>query len=385
MFIVAEGPGDLIFLSWLTNPIPGAVDSLAEQAYEELAGAMQSRQAVLLSERIYGSVDAIPPVLKVRQKVLERRGCRMEAPPTCVEGKPFSGSGFAGIHVIALRPPLVSEAPIVFGRQIRGARARGCDAEYLFLADVGQLAREAQADTPAAETRAALAYAEQILEQEQWSFHDVRRTWFYLDNILDWYCDFNTVRNQAFKQMGLLNGHPDTLVPASTGIHGRNARGGWCTLDLLAMKPVEGQPFEIQRLKNPRQNEATSYGSAFSRGLSIKTATSLYVFVSGTASIDEQGKTVHPGNFDRQVRRTVENVESLLISAGARLEDICQATVFIKNQQDVERYLRMAGRLGIDEIPAINTIADVCRDDLLFELDATVVLPCSPLTYENRK
>ncbi|MFB3786494.1 MAG: Rid family hydrolase [bacterium] len=385
MLIVAEGPGDLVFLSWLADPTPCSLEKLAERAYDELAGEIQSRRAVLLSERIYGSVDSIPPVLKIRQAVLERRGCPVEVPPTCVEGKPFSGSGFAGIHALALRSPLVPDTPVVFEGKACGAKARGSDAEYLCLADVGQLARGSQAVTPAGEARTALTLAEQILEQERWSFHDVRRTWFYLDNILDWYGEFNAVRNQAFKQMGLLNGNPLTLVPASTGIHGRNALGGWCTLDLLAMKPVEGQPFETRRLKNPKQNEAISYGSAFSRGLSIKTATSIYLFVSGTASIDEQGKTVHSGNFERQVQRTVENVEALLTSAGARLEDICQATTFVKNINDVDQYAQIASRLGIDEIPAINTIADVCRDDLLFELDATVVLPCSTIIHETRK
>ncbi|NPU98102.1 MAG: hypothetical protein HPY51_12915 [Candidatus Omnitrophica bacterium] len=385
MFIVAEGPGDLIFLSWLVNPNQDSLDQQVEQAYEELGGEIQSRNAILLSERIYGSVAASPRILQIRQAVLERRGWRVEVPPTCVEGKPFSPSGFAGVHAIVIQPASHPGCPVRYSGKTCGTKIRGNDAEYLYLADVGQLARAPFAGSPAEEARAALALAGRILEQENWSFHEVRRTWFYLDKILDWYGDFNAVRNQAFKQLGLLNGNPLTLVPASTGIQGRNALGGWCTLDLLAMKPVAGRPLEIKRLKNPKQNEATAYGSAFSRGLSIQTATSLYVFVSGTASIDEQGKTVHAGDFERQIRRTLENVEALLQAAGARLEDICQATAFVKNPNDVDRYLRIAGRLGIDEIPAVNTIADVCREDLLYELDATAVLPCSPLSHDSRK
>ena len=65
--------------------------------------------------------------------------------------------------------------------------------------------------------------------------------------------------------MGLVGPGGDGQIPASTGIEGRNARGGWCALDLLALQPRAGGRLEMRRLHNRKQNEATEYGSAFAR------------------------------------------------------------------------------------------------------------------------
>ncbi len=96
--------------------------------------------------------------------------------------------------------------------------------------------------------------------------------------------------------------------------------------------------------------------------------------LSGTASIDEHGNTVHPGDFDCQARRTLDNVESLLASGGAVFDDICQASVFVKHLEDVERLHRILKLRGLDNLPLVCTIEDICREDLLVELDATAVI-----------
>ena len=167
-------------------------------------------------------------------------------------------------------------------------------------------------------------------------------------------------------------------IPASTGIHGRNHHLSWCTLDLLATRPVGGVPLTIDRLANPKQNEAPDYGSAFSRGLAVTTGRTRYVVVSGTASIDDQGETIHVGDFVRQTEVTMDMVEALLVQGGAGLENVVQATAFIKRPEDVGTFQRIINELGLEDLPIVCTIADVCRDDLLFELDATAVLPATP-------
>ena len=96
--------------------------------------------------------------------------------------------------------------------------------------------------------------------------------------------------------------------------------------------------------------------------------------VSGTASVDEYGNTVHPGDFDCQARRTLDNIESLLASGGAVFDDICQASAFVKRPQDVKRLHRILQLRGLENLPIVCTIEDVCRDDLLVELDATAVI-----------
>jgi enamine deaminase RidA (YjgF/YER057c/UK114 family) len=93
------------------------------------------------------------------------------------------------------------------------------------------------------------------------------------------------------------------------------------------------------------------------------------VYISGTASIDEAGHTIHLGDAAGQIERTVRNIEALIGTRGLTLNDIRQATVFLKHPGDLSRFRELCadnafGRLGVC------MAADVCRADLLFEIDA---------------
>jgi enamine deaminase RidA (YjgF/YER057c/UK114 family) len=293
-------------------------------------------------------------------------------PTTYVEGSPVGRAGFSGIHVLGARgrSRLLAEGDRVFGRVVEGETAR-----LVGLADVGRRMSRRLAVGPAEDAASALDAAEELLAREGFSFRDVARTWFYLRDILDWYGPFNAVRNAAFRRMGLTGPGGDGNIPASTGIEGRNPRGGWCTLDLLALQPKGGGRAPMERLRNRKQNEATEYGSAFARAMEVVLGDARYVFVSGTASIDDHGATVHAGDFETQASYTLEAVQSLLESAGARLRDVAQATAFLKNPCDARAFERVVGRSGLADAPLVTTVADVCRDDLLFEIDAVAVVP----------
>jgi enamine deaminase RidA (YjgF/YER057c/UK114 family) len=258
----------------------------------------------------------------------------------------------------------------VFGRLVEGRSAR-----VLGLSDVGRRASGRLAAGPTEEAGATIHSAVTLLEKEGYSFRDVARTWFYLRDILDWYGPFNAVRNEAFHKLGLMGRNGDGAIPASTGIEGRNARGGWCTLDLIAAQGQPGGRFDMERLHNREQNEATEYGSAFARGMAVTLGDCRYFFVSGTASIDDHGATVHVGDFEAQTLHTLTAISALLEGAGAALPDVRQATAFLKNPLDLRSFERIADRAGLSGVPMVTTVADVCRDDLLFELDATAVVP----------
>lgn len=369
--------GDLTFLTWAAGA-GGSAREVAAGAYEALLGALASRGAVVLQERIFGRSEAARGVLETREEVWRRCGAPPTATPTYVEGVPLGSGDLAGIHVIAAdgrggNGRLLAHEGRVCGRVITTGTA-----ELLALSDAGRLVR-GRALSRDAETREVLRAVEDVLADEGWTFGDVGRTWFYLREILDWYGPFNRVRNEEFRRMGLLGGAGalQGRIPASTGIEGRNALGGWCTLDLLAARPANGGAFEMRRLANVRQSEATEYGSSFARGVALTMGGFRYVFVSGTASIDDHGASVHEGDFESQTRRTFETVEALLAGAGAAMGHVRQATAFVKRPRDARAYERLAEDVGLP-VPALAMVADVCRPELLFELDATAVVPLAP-------
>jgi enamine deaminase RidA (YjgF/YER057c/UK114 family) len=375
MLWVHSGPGDLSFITWSADGEGTDGEGDIRRAYEEIGRRLDAAKLVILSERVFGDVSTAASVADIRAAGLGENTDNAMIPPTHIEGAPCDGSGVAGIHVIAARPSTIDSVETInWGGAPCGRRVVGDDASYLALSDLARLVPADKRTRPADEAREALLLAEELLREHDWSFADVRRTWFYLDDILSWYDDFNRARNGVFQSFGLLNGSPKSMIPASTGIRGRNARGHHCTMDLLATRPLEGRELSVERLRNPLQNEAPEYGSSFSRGLSVATDRCRYFLVSGTASIDEEGNTVHAGDFDSQAKRTIDNIESLLASGGAVFDDVCQASAFIKFPEDVERMHRILRQRGLENLPLVCTIEDICRDDLLVELDATAVI-----------
>jgi 2-iminobutanoate/2-iminopropanoate deaminase len=128
-------------------------------------------------------------------------------------------------------------------------------------------------------------------------------------------------------------------------------------------------------------NEAYDYAkpSSFSRGMRIDIGGVAILLISGTASIDESGKSVHIGDFSAQLRRTFDNITGLLVSEGVTWHDIVRTTCYLR---DIERDYGLfnAGRTaffkeqGLDPLPASTGIqAVLCRPELLVEIEAVAM------------
>src|SRR5882724_11524480 len=83
-------------------------------------------------------------------------------------------------------------------------------------------------------------------------------------------------------------------------------------------------------------NEAYQYAkpSSFSRGLRIDHNGLTVLLISGTASIDENGQTVHVGDLRGQFQRTCRNITELLASEGATWKDVVRTACYLR---DIER------------------------------------------------
>lgn len=74
------------------------------------------------------------------------------------------------------------------------------------------------------------------------------------------------------------------------------------------------------------------------------------------------------------MQKTLEIVDALISKEGASAKDICHATVFLKRKEDISIYEEVANKYGLTDMPAVCVIADVCRYELLFELDVVVAV-----------
>jgi enamine deaminase RidA (YjgF/YER057c/UK114 family) len=130
----------------------------------------------------------------------------------------------------------------------------------------------------------------------------------------------------------------------------------------------------IKRLSNPLQLDAFRYGSAFARGSIVKNGNMNLIEISGTAAIDEHGVSLHPGDIRAQIDCSLDKVQALLEQEGAGLRDICSATVFVKQPEFAQIFYEMATARGLENFPCVCIVADVCRAELLFEIDAEAVV-----------
>ena len=358
----------------------------AQNSYAGIAETLANEGKAVVHERVFGTCDVRDEVLLVRRTLLSRHGIDPHSPVTYVEGAPPSGSGLAGIqlHAVAGETPedvwnIADEEgnPVGRGWTLGGTR-------FITLHSVhGLSGHDGPAPSRREQAERMFDQAAALLKGQGAEYRDVARTWIYNPEILEWYGPFNEVRNARYGEFGLMpdeNGSAcakPLALPASTGIQAGNPFGAACLMDVFA---VSGDPEvrpEVVQMTNRRQKDAFRYGSAFSRAAAIRGSDATRIEISGTAAIDEEGTSLYHGDARKQVLRTLENVEVLIAQEGASLLDICGATIFVKCPGDVEICRNTLAERGLGEFPGVWVLADVCRDDLLFEIDGMASVPRS--------
>lgn len=370
-----------VFLTWagqdqaflVARVAPDAdAASAARVAYSQIARLLQDHCLSIVHERLFGSLTVKNAVLGVRAAVFTAHGLPASGPLTYIQGQPPWGEGLAGIIIRAAscRYPqgkvwtvMDQGEPVGRGWQCQGAT-------FILLQNIqGLVPGPREVNTRPLQTKRLIRRVAAILDGQGASYREVVRTWFYLDDILAWYPEFNHARSAIYRELGLMpiNGGGSRWLPASTGIRGEVSTGAAGALDLLA---VVGTP--VRQLRSQAQPEALTYGSAFSRGALIRQSDHVLIQVSGTAAIDEQGRSLYPGDVGAQIDCTLGKIAALIGPEGAALSDIAAACVFVKRPGDALAYRERAAAWGLEHLPAVVMVADVCREELLFEMDAEV-------------
>ena len=126
---------------------------------------------------------------------------------------------------------------------------------------------------------------------------------------------------------------------------------------------------KIEAVNSPLQCPATSYKSSFSRAVELDFPSYRKLFVSGTASIDPYGNTSYLGDPGRQVELTMQVVEAILISRGMGWEDLTRGIAYFKDRATLPVFNRYCKENDIPPFPLAVSHADICRDELLFEIE----------------
>jgi enamine deaminase RidA (YjgF/YER057c/UK114 family) len=260
--------------------------------------------------------------------------------------------------------------PVVLEGRAVGVSFADGQARYVRLGGI----LPANGEAPRAEqARQVFEAMDAALRRCDMSFRNVVRTWFYNRDILAWYDEFNAVRNAFFTERGI---ERDRL-PASTGIGARPVSDAALVGGLLALKPLRTDAdVRVAVVRSPRQGPAPEYGSAFSRAVEIVAPDHRRLLISGTASIDEHGRTLHPGDVRGQMAETFDIVQRLLESRAMSWTDVMRGVAYFRRAADIPLLREYMRRQNLPALHVLPVVATICREELLFELevDAAVVV-----------
>lgn len=197
------------------------------------------------------------------------------------------------------------------------------------------------------------------------------RTWLYIADIDRHYTEMCQARKLSFEKIGL--GSPSRF-PASTGIEGRGADPKHLvSLDAIIIKGLRpGQSREMAVLSH--MNRTLDYGVTFARGREIVYGDRRHLYISGTASIDAEGRVMHTGDVLSQTKRTVENISVLLSEHRSELKDLAYIIAYVRDAADFEAVGEELKKLLPDSVPCLLLKANVCRPTWLVELEGLAIV-----------
>ena len=195
------------------------------------------------------------------------------------------------------------------------------------------------------------------------------RTWLFVRDIDRNYAGLVAARRDFFSQNGLTE---KTHYIASTGIEGRHLDPEvLVSMDAYAIAGLN--PAQVRFLKAPDHICSTNrYGVTFERGVSVDYGDRRHVFISGTASIDNEGNVSHLGDPGRQLRQISTNISALLSDAQATDEDIAQLIVYVRDAADAGAAQRHIDR-RYPGTPGMVVQAPVCRPQWLAEIECLAI------------
>jgi enamine deaminase RidA (YjgF/YER057c/UK114 family) len=371
-------------LAILCRPEDGSTDTAhqAEAAYGALAGVLAAHQASfrdLTGETLFlrDIRRDLPLVLDARSRILADIGQGTCAPrPAFIQQAPVRQGASFEVSASAVVPRRRETWSV---RDVRAAPSCGCEGCARSGARLSRLGDETLLRTTNIYGAGADAVeqawnmfraAERLLDECGMGFRDVVRTWIHLRDIDRDYDALNAARGEFFRHRGI------SRRPASTGVQGIPFPDAHdLSMSLHAVQSPRS--LDVTPMSTPSLNEAWSYGVEFSRGLRLADANKVALYVSGTASIDEAGRTAHVGDFEAQVDRMLHNIASLLARQGAAFEHLVSGVAYLKHASDAPLLRSLFHQRGFDGFPCALVETRLCRPELLCEAEAVAMLPLS--------
>lgn len=338
----------------LSNPLltfSQQLEAIDSRFRSELAGELSGAAPVMVRIFVSDSANQADAALAMAS---HWPACAVSV----VEQPPLSGAK------VALWAYLVSDASVSVAPDGAVEVSHG-EYTHLFTASQSSRAEGSEAQT----YDMLMAYAKMLEDRGASLLSNCVRTWFFVQNVDVNYGGVVKGRNDVFALKGLT---PSTHFITSTGIGGRHASKDVKVLfdaySVLGLKPEQMKFLYAPTHLNPTYE----YGVSFERGTYIDYGDRRHVLISGTASINNRGEVVHPGNIQMQTLRMIENVEALLAEAGCSFANVGMMLIYLRDVADYAVVNAMFEERFPGK-PKVILLAPVCRPGWLIEMECMAV------------
>ena len=334
----------------------------AMMTFQEQLDALQVSLHSLLADDVLR--DAVPvfahcfmsDVANQQEEVSLILSKQLNCTVSCVKQPPLDGSKLA--LWLQLQTGVKGENDGLISFEHNGYR------QYFTTADCGD--RTTEKGNSYFQTKELLEnYQEQLGERGCTLARDCVRTWFFVRDVDLNYQGVVDARRENFELNGLTN---KTHYIASTGIEGCVSNPNVkVILNTHLIKGLNDGQIQFLYAKE-NLNPTYEYGVTFERGVFIDFGDRRKVYISGTASIDNKGLIVHPGDIEKQVYRMWENVTALLDEADCAFDDLMQIIVYLRDMADYKLVNKLFDQ-KFPTIPKVIVLAPICRPGWLVEME----------------
>ena len=244
-------------------------------------------------------------------------------------------------------------------------------ARYLWSTGLASAAPNALAISAEDQTRAIF---DQLIDQL--SRHGAslaahcQRTWLFVKDVDVFYEGMVQARTKLFEDAGLTR---DTHYISSTGIEGAGAHP-FAVVTMDAYSCLDLAAAQVSYLHSDDMLCRTDrYQVTFERGTEIAYGDRRHALISGTASIDHDGHTLHVGDVEQQCDRAIDNIAALLGSKGAGISDLQYAIVYLRDASDYAKIHRRL-RHVFANVPTVIVQGAVCRPAWLIEIEGVAAV-----------
>lgn len=329
-----------------------------------LEDIMIKQNAYPLIQWVFGGIN---PVSRIKDISVEQYIRFTPSPVIWLNGDGNPNAKVTCAQAFAIIRPRLSVSRLTSKQATPAVFYSDAYGEYGYIG--GTIGLECEKSTPPeAQTEAALEAIRTLCRFDGAKVTDIARTWFYLDRLLVWYDAFNVARTDFFKKTEIFK----HIVPSSTGIGAINADGAAVSLSAFIVKSPSGE-VKSEAVPSPMQCPALDYKSSFSRAHLITHPDYKMLLVSGTASILPGGESAYETDCYKQVELSMQVVKAIMDEQKFNWLDVTRAICYFKNIDDVPHYLTYLEKNNIPDFPTLYVQTDVCRDELLFEIELDAI------------